>query len=291
MTLLVKDEIDIIEHTIQHHLNVGVDYIIATDNLSTDGTLEVLEKYERQGVLHLIREPEQTHSQSKWVNRMGIYAKINHNPDFIIHADADEFWCTSSGNLKFELAKFPLIDVLRVPIKNVLLQFDRFNEHFPKDSKYVVDQPLVSKNLESDFKTTPLFFFKYPSKVMYKVSQEYIDVKAGNHAVKNSKAYVTCDSSDICVYHFPVRSKKQFFNKVVQGGKALERNTELHKTVGWHWRYWYELYKNDQLEKEYLKFVLTSEVFESWKNKGVIVKMGSISSRPELPNFLKGLHL
>ncbi|MDH5545024.1 MAG: glycosyltransferase family 2 protein [Gammaproteobacteria bacterium] len=42
MTLLVKDEIDIVKRTIDHHYASGVDFIVATDNESTDGTYELL---------------------------------------------------------------------------------------------------------------------------------------------------------------------------------------------------------------------------------------------------------
>ena len=47
-TLVVRDEADIVDAQIRHHLNLGVDFVIATDHGSTDGTTEILESYERQ---------------------------------------------------------------------------------------------------------------------------------------------------------------------------------------------------------------------------------------------------
>ena len=41
---------------IAYHLNAGVDFVIATDHESQDGTTEVLHSYERAGYLRLIRE-------------------------------------------------------------------------------------------------------------------------------------------------------------------------------------------------------------------------------------------
>ena len=40
MTILAKNEIDVIEENIKFHLKQGIDFIIATDNNSTDGTKE-----------------------------------------------------------------------------------------------------------------------------------------------------------------------------------------------------------------------------------------------------------
>ena len=56
MTLLARDEADIVDAQIAFHLHAGVDFVIATDNRSSDGTTEILERYERQGSLRLIRE-------------------------------------------------------------------------------------------------------------------------------------------------------------------------------------------------------------------------------------------
>ena len=44
MTLLARDEIDIVDSWLAFHLNAGADLVIATDNRSQDGTTEVLER-------------------------------------------------------------------------------------------------------------------------------------------------------------------------------------------------------------------------------------------------------
>ena len=70
LTLLCRDEADILESMLRFHLAQGVDRIIATDNGSVDGSLQILQRFERRGQLTLLQETEQTHDQAVWVTRM-----------------------------------------------------------------------------------------------------------------------------------------------------------------------------------------------------------------------------
>jgi hypothetical protein len=75
MTLLCRDAADILEAQLAFHLNAGVDFVIATDHRSEDGTTEILEQHEREGHLHLIREVSEQFEQSRWVTRMARLAR------------------------------------------------------------------------------------------------------------------------------------------------------------------------------------------------------------------------
>lgn len=96
MTLLVRDEEDILEQHLDFHLGHGVDFVIATDNLSQDRSGEILRRYERAGRLRLLDEPEDNYSQAKWVTRMARMAATEYGADWVINSDADEFWWPES---------------------------------------------------------------------------------------------------------------------------------------------------------------------------------------------------
>jgi Glycosyl transferase family 2 len=107
MTVLARDEADIVDAQIAFHLHAGVDLVIATDNRSQDGTTEILERYERAGRLVLLREEGEDMRQDEWVTRMARLAATELGADWVINADADEFWWPRGGSLKDVLATIP----------------------------------------------------------------------------------------------------------------------------------------------------------------------------------------
>ncbi len=56
MTILVKNEIDIIEANIRTHANLGIDGFVVMDNKSTDGTRDILSKLQKEFDIKIIDE-------------------------------------------------------------------------------------------------------------------------------------------------------------------------------------------------------------------------------------------
>ena len=107
MTLLARNEADIVDAQVAFHLHAGVDFVIATENRSDDRTAEILERYEREGVLLLFREHGDDMRQDEWVTRMARLAATDFGADWVINADADEFWWPRGGTLKDVLGLVP----------------------------------------------------------------------------------------------------------------------------------------------------------------------------------------
>lgn len=230
MTLLARDEQDIIRENIEFHLSQGVDYFIVTDNKSVDSTADILKEYEDQGVLRYIFESSDDYNQHQWVTRMARMAYIEYGADWVINNDADEFWMPVTGDLKHVFNNVPEnYNILQAQRHNYVAIY---NKEAPFYSSMIYRQKVALNPLGE-----PL-----PPKVAHRGSEK-IKVMQGNHGVQGFEIPMVIDGL-IEILHYPIRSYEQLENKIVKGGAAYERNTELPKYVGGTWR---ELYKEYQL--------------------------------------------
>jgi Glycosyl transferase family 2 len=109
MTLKVRDEADIIEDNLRYHRALGVDFFVVTDNGSVDGTSEILERYERAGLAHVIRIETGTlrDHEEDWTTQMARLAATEFEADWVFHDDADELWWPVQGTLREAFEAIP----------------------------------------------------------------------------------------------------------------------------------------------------------------------------------------
>lgn len=229
MTLLVRDEEDIIEWNLRYHLSMGIDHFIVTDNLSVDGTPEVLRRYRQRGVLTLLHESSDDYSQDRWVTRMAELAQAEQNVDWLLHSDADEFWWPGHyTNLKEAFSTVPPgVRAIEVERHNYLGPADHNGEPFFDRMVY---RQANSVNALGD----PL-----PPKVAHRPVKAP-HVRQGNHIVSDENGVVTAGVLEgLSILHFPARTPDQLRNKIANGGAAYRRNTRLGPAVGLAWRTMY----------------------------------------------------
>ena len=112
LTLVVRDEEEILASNLDYHLAQGVDVILALDRGSTDATPEILREYERRGRLRLLNDDAPAHDQA----RVLALAADELEPEWVIHADADEFWMPTAGSLRDVFQAIPdRYGCIRVP--------------------------------------------------------------------------------------------------------------------------------------------------------------------------------
>lgn len=242
MTLLVKNEEDMLETILRFHKAMGVDSFIITDNNSTDGTIGIIQKYKEMGwIKEVILEKATNYNQKAWVDRMIRLAKRKYHADWVINADADELWYSPSGDLKTEL-RATKANVLKCSMKCIYPETDKpFWEW--NQAICPIANPLRHKAYGLSRYS---LYLPQRGKVLHRTTS-YIQISTGNHKVlmlpKKTK------ESNICIYHYSIRDRQRFLEKMINGGKQLEQNP--HKHIGMHWRHFYELYKKGELEMEY----------------------------------------
>ena len=237
MTLLVRDEEDILKENIDFHLNQGVDFIIATDNRSVDLSKEILKEYEKKGFLHYIYEPEDNYNQHAWVTKMARLASNHYKAEWVINNDADEFWWPCHHvDLKTAFASVSeKTTIIHAERKNFI--FSDFNDNNTPFYKRMIYKDTLSLNPLG----SPL-----PGKQAHRGNQNIV-VKQGNHSVSGIEQVI--QKNLIEIFHYPIRSRKQLTNKILKGGAAYKRNQELSEDIGSTWRALYkELKKEGNLE-------------------------------------------
>jgi hypothetical protein len=249
LTLLCRDEIDIVKAMLDYHFASGVDVIVASDNGSVDGTLEILEEYAKSDRLILIREPNFIHDQSNWVTRMAKIAHSECRADWIINSDADEFWCSSSGTLKADFASLPdAVSAINVDRTNFLPCPAKVDRGVPFHQRMIIRERTSTNSLGM-----PL-----PGKVCHRAMEDVL-VAAGNHSVSFSGAKVdTFTSPGIEILHFPVRSYEQYERKIRQGSQALLSNSK-RLDEGATWIYVYEEFYLKGCLTDYYESLVSSE--------------------------------
>jgi Glycosyl transferase family 2 len=237
MTLLVRDEEDIVRANIEYHLAQGVDFFIATDNRSVDSTASILKSFEARGLLRYIFEGDDDYSQHAWVTKMARMAFTEYGADWVINNDADEFWWPMAGSLHEALAALP------PNINTVLAQRHNF---------VAVEQsarPFFDRMIYRNRVSLNLFGDPLPPKITHRGCAS-VTVGQGNHEVGGMGSMHTAESV-VEILHFPIRSYAQIENKISKGGAAYERNQSLPKGFGNTWRMLFDKLKRDNDLKRY----------------------------------------
>ena len=84
MTLLVRDEEDILDANLRYHLDQGVEHVFVTDNLSADGTRDRLRTKEVTAIARAKgrlrgKQPELSEKQRKELTRMHVSGDYSTN--------------------------------------------------------------------------------------------------------------------------------------------------------------------------------------------------------------------
>lgn len=210
MTLLVRDEAELVEHWLPYHFARGVDFVVATDHRSSDGTTELLREEERRGRLTLIREDAEDYRQQEWVTRMARLAATGHGADWVIHADADELWWPRGGSFHDLLGAVPArFGVVRGLWRHFVLRPDG-------------DGPFWER---MTVRTRPSADLAHPYHGQVKVAHRAladVTVSQGAHDAYGPGLELVREWLPFEILHFPLRSSGQLEEKFTRRARVLD---------------------------------------------------------------------
>jgi hypothetical protein len=197
----------------------GVERVVIADNLSVDGTAEVLEGLARSHPVTVLGDRLAAHYQAEKTTVLA-HAAATAGAGWILPFDADEVWtipagdgAVSPGTVAQWLAGCDA-DVVQVPVFN----------HVPTDGDDAAEPDPVRRLRWRKAEPNRLHKVAFRAGPRARLHQ-------GNHGVDRRGRR----RRGLEIRHFPYRSEEQFLRKVRQGSAALAA-TELNAEVGKHWR-------------------------------------------------------
>jgi glycosyltransferase involved in cell wall biosynthesis len=202
---MVKDEADVISATIAQLFAQGVDHIIAADNLSTDQTRSILDKYDRVTV---IDDNEPGYYQDAKMTNLARQAH-DMGADWVLPFDADEIWYGIDQPIAQALDGTPADVIMAAGWDHIVTT--------PGDQPFSPWRRPDPQRL---------------SKVAFRATAT-AELNMGNHDVRGVGPYRT---GGVLEYrHFQYRSLAQMTRKLRNGRAAYEAST-VHELHGTHWR-------------------------------------------------------
>ena len=214
MTLLARDEIDVIETQVSYHLDAGVDFVIASDHESKDGTTEALEAHERDGHLRLMRRHGPVR-ESAWRTEMARLAATEYGADWVINTDADEFWIPWGGTLEDVLSAVPREF-------GVVWGLTRHFVPRPDTDEDFLERMVIRLSQKASI-NDPTGPYRPHAKAAHRGVDDVV-VRFGAHIAHSPSLRPLRDWYPADVLHFPFRSRQQYERKGVRrahGDKPL----------------------------------------------------------------------
>ena len=235
VTMIVRDEDDVLEANLVHHLSQGADLVLVTDHRSEDATPEILDRYARAGHVHVFREGGADYLQQEWQQRMAQMAATELGADWVIGVDADEFWWPITGTVAEALAAVPeRYGIVSAPRPEFAAR--------PEDSRFFAERMVVREAVSNA-----------TLKVAHRAHPEVV-VGHANHYVDGA-GLVDAPAHPLRILHFPLRSLAQFEKRTAhrirepaRRSGSLPPGSELHRA-----------YQEGRLAEAYAERVLTDE--------------------------------
>jgi hypothetical protein len=229
---LVRNEVDVIETNLRHHLSTLLDEAIVVDNGSTDGTFELVADLADELPVQLASEVGLPY-QSDRLTRMARFA-ARQGADWILPIDADEFWVAGERPFRSVLQDAPadaralFVNVVNfVQQRDVLVARPGVLATMTMRPQRPVGTPEEASRLMQTGEVAWLEL-PYTPKCVHRASSD-VFIPAGNH-LNGTDNGVPTDA--LTCLHAPMRARSVLAYKIDQGRRLVEEQSSPE--AGWH---------------------------------------------------------
>ena len=272
-----KNDVELIEFFIHHHLRLGFKKIHIMDFNSTDGTKDILQKYIGHPNLDIILS-EANHGIPQLHRWLRLRAYLEPSTDHVIYLDADEMMVLKP--------KTKINDII-VNDARVVNEFPRYNIVNPNALKQGLSERLLN-NLHKMYFHTPLLTMNLPiqpenewiewikrpipSKVLHQ--KVTVNISLGGHYAIASNLHTLYNSGRAFIAHFPVTTYKRMIDKIISLKSMIETSPHLKGVFFRYIRICYvydqglaeEMFKHLYLGKEEVKILVKIDQIKSGKS-------------------------
>jgi len=248
---MVRNEADIVDLTIRHHLRLGCDSVLVVDNGSTDRTVAVLRRLAKSDRrIKWTRDPGPLR-QSEIMTTLAREA-YRVGAEWIVPFDADEFWwCRPDKTLTTFLDGAGDVAVVQAPVVNFVQhrRCQRSSRRALLHMKMRAVPVPPAEDAQKMVTAREIAFVEivYPPKTVFRAGSE-VALVTGNHAVIDAPGPSTV-TGDLACLHAPLRSKRVLEAQVEHGRRLAEVSSD--PGLGWHVRRWHQLWSDGDFGGEW----------------------------------------
>lgn len=211
---MVRNEADIVGHTIRHLLDQGIAGILVVDHRSTDGTMNVLREIAAEDPrVHVGVYADEAYRQGRVMSHLADRAR-RAGADWVIPFDADEFWFAERGTLAGFLRGINGPRVVAAALHD---------GHATTATGIDLDDTDGQISVETRPAT---------SKVAIR-PEGWVWIDIGNHSALDLGAAAP---SALRILHLQYRSPRQMAAKVTTGSAAVRADPEMRADIAHHWK-------------------------------------------------------
>jgi glycosyl transferase family 2 len=249
----VFDNADTLRDCTDWHLAAGIDFVVASDMGSTDGSQDILADLAKSGSLSWSLQPRKNIDGYDPLTELAKTARDRFEADWIILLDADEFLCVTGEKLHdiVRTAGEEEIAVLTVPRFNMTGTLPASDQHYLEILNLRIDRPTAvsPETMISGDLGVPQVFAPINPKTIVRASR-FVEYGAGAHTALTSRGN-TGQRTELKIVHYPFRNFQAYEQKVENIVAFMAVNPHLPPGWGWHWRRFIRIREAGQLKAEY----------------------------------------